>query len=128
MKKIFIISLLLLSCTIQGTAQESLSKKKIVKTTFWVNGVCEMCQARIQKAALSTKGVKLAKWHIESDQLTVIYKTKQCSLADIKQNIANVGHDCEGFRAPDEVYENLHSCCRYDRDNLPNDIKSVFSD
>ncbi len=119
MKKIIILSLIMLSYSIHGSAQEKQIKKKTITTTFWVNGKCDMCQERIQKAALATKGVKMATWSIEQDMLTVIYKTKQCSLEDIKQNIANVGHDSEGFRAEDEVYNKLHHCCKYDRDNIP---------
>ena len=115
MKKLLIISVLLLSYSIQGVAQESPSKKKIVKTSFWVNGICDMCQTRIQKAALSTKGVKMANWHIESKTLTVVYNHTKCSETDIKQHIANVGHDSEEIRATDEAYENLHSCCMYER-------------
>lgn len=115
MKNIILFSFLLLSYTFQVTAQENSNKKKIVKTTFWVNGLCDMCQNRIQKAALNTKGVKMANWHIESKTLTVVYNHTKCSETDIKQNIANVGHDSEEIRATDEAYENLHSCCLYDR-------------
>lgn len=118
MKKTIFISLLLVSFSIQVIAQENTSNKKIVKTTFWVNGQCDMCQTRIEKAALKTKGVKMATWHIESNMLSVIYNTRQCSVNDIKQNIANVGHDTKGFRAKDKVYENLHSCCKYEREPL----------
>lgn len=124
MKKLFLISLLLLSYSVQVIAQENTPQKKVLKTSFWVNGNCEMCQARIEKAALSTKGVKMANWHIESNILTVLYKTKQCSVNDIKQNIANVGHDSEGFRSADEVYNNLHGCCKYERENMPNTKKN----
>lgn len=116
MKKIILFSFLLFSFTVISLAQETTSKKKTVKTTFWVNGKCDMCQTRIQKAALSTKGVKMASWHIESKILTVIYNQKKCAEKDIKANIAAVGHDSEGFRATDEAYNNLHMCCFYERE------------
>lgn len=115
MKKIIFISLVLLSFSLKGIAQENTSHKKIVKTTFWVNGQCEMCQTRIQKAALSTRGVKMANWHIDSKMLRVVYNHPKCTINDIKQNIANVGHDSEDVKAADEIYEKLHSCCMYDR-------------
>jgi len=116
MKKTVMISLLLISYLTQGFSQEPTSTKKIVKTTFWVNGVCEMCQTRIQKAALSTKGVKMANWHIESKMLTVLYNPKKCTVTAIKQNIANVGHDSKDIKATNEAYKNLHHCCLYDRE------------
>jgi len=115
MKKLFIISLILLSYSMQGIGQEQASKKKIIKTTFWVNGVCEMCQTRIQKAALRTKGVKMANWHIESKILTVVYNHTKCSEMDIKKNIASVGHDTVALKATDEAYNKLHNCCLYER-------------
>ncbi len=115
MKKIVLVSLLILSYTVSGIAQENSPKKKIVKTSFWVNGNCEMCQTRIQKAALNTKGVKMANWHIESKMLSIVYNHTKCSINDIKQNIANVGHDSEDVRAPDEIYNKLHTCCLYER-------------
>lgn len=116
MKKIILLSFLLLSFTANSFAQETTSKKKTVKTTFWVNGQCDMCQTRIQKAALSTKGVKMASWHIESKMLTVVYNRTKCSEKDIKKSIAAVGHDSEGVRATDEAYNNLHMCCLYERE------------
>lgn len=123
MKNILII-LLLLSYSIQGIAQEKTLLKKTEKATFWVNGNCEMCQTRIQKAALTTKGVKMAKWHIESNMLTVVYKTKNCSIDDIKANIAKAGHDSQGHKATDEVYNNLHGCCQYERLEVPKSDKN----
>lgn len=116
MKKYFLFSLLVISFSLQGLSQESQTKKKNVKTTFWVNGQCDMCQARIQKVALSTKGVKMANWHIESKMLTVIYNQKKCSLNDIKNNIVAVGHDMKDVRASDDNYKNLHFCCQYERE------------
>ena len=116
MNKYILFSLLILYSITGSIAQESKSKKKIVTTTFWVNGVCEMCQTRIQKAALSTKGVKMAKWHVESKMLTVVFSQKKCSIMDIKQNIAAVGHDSKDVRATEEAYNNLHMCCFYERE------------
>ena len=34
---------------------------------------------------------------------------------EIKKKIAEVGHDSEDFKATNEAYANLHSCCKYDR-------------
>ena len=116
MKKYIIFCLLAISFSIQSFSQEDNSKKKNLKTTFWVNGQCDMCQARIQKAALSTKGVKMANWHIESEMLTVYYNQTKCSENDIKRNIAAVGHDSEDVRATDEAYNELHMCCLYERE------------
>ena len=37
------------------------------------------------------------------------------SITDVKKAIAKVGHDTEGVKATKEDYDNLHSCCQYER-------------
>ena len=54
MKKILII---LIALPLGMVAQDK--NKKSAKAQFTVHGNCEMCEKRIQKAALSIKGVKL---------------------------------------------------------------------
>lgn len=127
MKYLLIISLLVLNFSFQSVNYNANMEQlevetrieKNIKTSFWVNGVCEMCQARIQKAALKTKGVKMAKWNIETKILSVIYSDKKCSVDDIKKNLAKAGHDTVEFKATDTAYENLHGCCHYDRNDVP---------
>jgi len=113
MKKIF-YGILLLFVAISTQAQEA--KNKNAKYTFEVNGNCEQCQKRIQKAAFSVNGVKMASWNIETHEMTVIINEEKCSLLDVKKAIANVGHDTKDVKAKDEVYEKLHSCCKYERE------------
>ena len=36
-------------------------------------------------------------------------------LEDIHKAIANVGYDTDKIKAKDEVYKDLHKCCKYDR-------------
>lgn len=91
-------------------AQQSRADNAIQVT---VDGVCEMCKARIEKAALQTKGVKSAEWDVESHQLTAVFNPKRFDEAALHQNIAAVGHDTEKVTAPDEAYAQLHDCCQY---------------
>ena len=42
-----------------------------------MSGNCEMCKKRIEKAALTVKGVKTASWDIPSNVISVIYDSKQ---------------------------------------------------
>ena len=53
------------------------SQKKIVASQFMVYGNCEMCKKTIEKAALSIKGVKMAKWDIPSNQLSLIFNRRK---------------------------------------------------
>ena len=84
--------------------------------TFRVEGNCGMCEKRIEKAA-HIHGVESADWDIKSKEITVQYESKKTTLAKIQQAIANVGHDTPLFKAPDDVYEKLHQCCLYERDD-----------
>lgn len=93
------------------------AQNKNAKVTFEVNGICEMCKERIELATLKTKGVKYANWVIETHQLTIIMDERKVELETIQQNIANVGHDTELIKATDDAYNNLHGCCKYDREN-----------
>ena len=47
--------------------------------------------------------------------LHVNYNSKKVNLSEIKQAIANAGYDTETIKASDEKYNNLHYCCKYDR-------------
>ncbi|RIV46057.1 heavy-metal-associated domain-containing protein [Flagellimonas pelagia] len=91
-----------------GNAQE---KNKSVN--FEVKGNCGMCKSRIEKAAIKIKGVKFASWSPETKEFQAIIDERKCTIKDIQQRIAEVGHDSEGFTAPQEVYDSLPECCKY---------------
>ena len=102
--------------TILGfSAQAQEKKNKNAKFTIEVNGNCEQCKKRIEKAAYTVTGVKSAVWDIESHQLSLIINEEKTTVLDVKKAIAKVGHDTEDVKTTQEIYENLHSCCKYDR-------------
>ena len=74
-----------------------------------------MCEKKIEAAALNLKGVKKAVWDIDLLLLHVNYNSKKVNLSEIKQAIANAGYDTETIKTSDEKYNNLHYCCKYDR-------------
>jgi periplasmic mercuric ion binding protein len=111
--KNLLLGMMLLFVTFSTQAQDK--KNKNAKYVFEVNGNCEQCQKRIQKAAYSVNGVKSANWDIESHQLSVIINEEKCSILDVKKAIAKVGHDTDEVKATNEDYERLHSCCLYER-------------
>jgi copper chaperone CopZ len=112
--KNILITILLLLIAFSTQAQEK--KNKNAKFTIEVNGNCDMCKKRIEKAAFETKGVKSAVWDIETHQLNLILNEEKCSLLAVEQNIAKQGHDTNNVKATDADYDNLHGCCRYERD------------
>lgn len=111
--KNIIFGMLLLVVTLSAKAQDK--KSKNAKYNIEVNGNCEQCKKRIEKAAFAVSGVKSAEWHIDDHMLHLIINEEKCSLLDVKKAIAKAGHDTEEVKATDEVYENLHHCCKYER-------------
>lgn len=108
--------MMLLVVTLSIQAQEV--KNKNAKHTIFVNGNCEQCQNRIQKAAFSVKGVKSANWNMETHQMVLTINEEKTSIVVVKKAIAKVGHDTDDLKATQEDYDNLHSCCKYDREVL----------
>jgi mercuric ion binding protein len=105
--------MILLFVTLSTQAQDK--KNKNAKYDIEVNGNCEMCKKRIEKAAYSVKGVKSADWHIDDHTLHLILNEEKASVLDVKKAIAKVGHDTDEVKANSEEYEKLHGCCQYER-------------
>ena len=105
--------ILMLMIGFSTLAQEK--KNKNAKYSVEVNGNCEMCQKRIQKAAMSVAGVKTASWNVASQQLNLILNEEKCSMSDVEKAVAKAGHDTKNVKATDEVYNSLHGCCQYER-------------
>ncbi|TXF76125.1 TonB-dependent receptor domain-containing protein [Chryseobacterium sp.] len=91
---------------------------------FFVMGNCGSCKARIEKAAKEA-GAASADWDAETQTVILDFDPKKTSADAVLKKIAEVGHDNEKYRAPDEVYKNLPDCCLYDRE-LPLGVKSAL--
>ena len=101
--------LLLFTFLVTGLLATAQKKAEIA---FQVSGVCGMCEDRIERA-LDVPGIIMADWNVESKKLTIAYKTKKISEKAIHQLVADAGHDTDQIKATDEVYANIHSCCKY---------------
>ncbi|WP_233589189.1 heavy-metal-associated domain-containing protein [Gynurincola endophyticus] len=88
------------------------AQKKTTAVKVWGN--CGMCKAKIDKAAIEA-GADKADWNTETKMLNVVYNEKKTDIKKIQKAIAGVGYDNEAFTASNEVYEKLHSCCKYER-------------
>jgi len=89
------------------------SQEKNKKLTMEVDGRCDMCKMRIEKAALGVKGVKYAFWDIPSHQLSLIIDERKTNPMTIKTALVQVGHDTKELKATQEAYNSVHPCCRY---------------
>ena len=107
---IVILSFLMLS--VFGFAQD-----KNKKIAFEVDGKCEMCKMRIEKAVLGVNGVKFADWNIPTHELSLIIDERKTNSMEIKMALAEVGHDTKELKAKQEVYDKIHPCCKYREDD-----------
>ncbi|NPD84621.1 ATPase [Lentimicrobium sp. L6] len=87
----------------------------VTKEKFKVYGNCGMCEKTIEKAVKNVDGVKKANWNQKTKMMEITFDAEKTNIEAIHQAIADVGYDTENATAKDEVYEALHSCCKYDR-------------
>jgi cation transport ATPase len=97
------------------------AQNKNAKATLEVDGVCGMCKARIEKAAIKTKGVKSALWNVETHKLSLIFNNEKTTVEAIVKNITAAGHDTKELKATDEAYNSVHPCCKYRDDDVKKD-------
>jgi copper chaperone CopZ len=93
------------------TAQIKNTKTETVK----IFGNCGMCETNIEKAGSLNK-MAMVDWNKDSKMATITYDSKKTNSDEILKRIALAGYDSEKFSAPDNVYDNLHGCCQYDRE------------
>lgn len=95
------------------------AQNKNAKVLLEVDGVCNSCKVRIEKASRSVKGVKMAKWDVVTHQLSLIIDERKTSVAQVQEAIAKSGHDnwlpnsTEKVVAKEEDYQGVSACCKY---------------
>ncbi|MGB1090260.1 MAG: heavy-metal-associated domain-containing protein [Schleiferiaceae bacterium] len=91
MKSLF-ISIALCSAMALG------AQSKFTETTIEVDGLCGMCEERIENAAY-LPGVKKADWDRETHQLTLAFRNDKISQEEIIASINEAGHDVKDHLA-----------------------------
>jgi periplasmic mercuric ion binding protein len=105
-KKIFFIAIaVILSADVSA-------QNKTEEVTFWVAGVCGMCEKTIENA-LDVKGIIAADYNLESHQIKVVYRPAKITVEKMHQLINAVGYDTEKSSATEEQYSKVHGCCKY---------------
>ena len=79
MKLNFYITLFVLFVTANSISQ---TKSEFI----FVDGVCGMCEKRIESNCLATKGIKLADWNKENRMLKLIYNEKNFARRNTQKN------------------------------------------
>ena len=111
MKTLKILSIALICCSV-ATASFAQTKTE----TFKVSGNCGMCETKIEKAA-KTAGATYAEWNKDTKIITVKYNSSSSNLAKIQKSIAQAGYDNAGAKTTNDVYNKLHACCQYERED-----------
>lgn len=109
-----VMAVAILSAGLLAQAQDHKTTATQKTETIKVWGNCNMCKARIEKAA-KVEGVARAEWNRDTKILTLVYIPSAVSSDAIQRRIAAVGHDTEKFSADDQVYNSLDACCHYER-------------
>lgn len=89
--------------------------KNATTETVKIYGNCGMCEKTIENAGTSKK-IASVDWDKNTKMATLTFDAKKTSKDEILKKIALAGYDSDSFLAPDDVYNNLHGCCQYDRE------------
>ncbi len=109
-------SLLLVIAVALLSASVSHAQIKNAKTeTIKVYGNCGMCKTTIEKAG-SKKKLYKTNWNEDTKMASITYDSKKSSADEALKSIALSGYDNVNYLAPDDAYNKLHGCCKYDRE------------
>ena len=109
-----IVLLAAIGVTVSAQAHDHQKMASTKTETFKVWGNCDMCKARIEKA-VKEEGATGADWSTKTKILTVTFDPAKASIDSFSKKLASVGHDTEKYKANDEAYNALDTCCKYDR-------------
>jgi copper chaperone CopZ len=99
--------------------------KNATTETVKIYGNCGMCEKTIEKAGNLTK-VATVDWNKETMMATLTYDATKTNQDEILKRIALAGYDSDKFLAPDDVYENLHGCCKYERSSVATSVGEMI--
>ena len=102
----FVLLFVLMSFT------EGDKKTMKITTTFWVASVCGECESIIEKA-MDVKGVVAADYVMETQKLTVTYKSNKITEDQLHVLLNEAGYDTEKSKCTEEQYLRTPGCCRY---------------
>ena len=122
MKSVSILVLVGVFTFVNTNAQ--IRNSKTIQTNIYGN--CKMCKTRIEEAGNINNTVRV-EWNPDNKIANITYDSVKTNLPEIERRIALAGHDSDDFLAPDQVYDALPSCCRYDRINKVKSINQSLS-
>lgn len=110
MKNIYIFLILISGFGLMPTQAQSQVTPKTIE--FNVQGNCEMCKSRIEKAAKSVNGVMAATWDLNTKKIKVVFNSQKSSEDQIHQAISKMGYKTSKLTADVDGYLALPNCCQ----------------
>ncbi len=83
-----------------------------VHSHVFVDGICGMCQDRIEAVANNFKNVLSAFWDVE-ERILHLDHTSKLNIKSLQRALAREGHDTDLLKASGFAYNELHECCKY---------------
>lgn len=112
MKYLIHSSLLLLAFLSFTACDAQIQHAKTIQTTVY--GDCGMCEKTIKKAAF-VKGEAQATWDMDTKIAIFTFDSTRTNVDAILARIAAAGYDSDKYTAADTTYNNLPTCCQYER-------------
>lgn len=103
---------IIMNLNIQAQDKKQQNESVLKTSSFKVEGNCNTCKSRIEKAA-KIEGVSKAEWNKDTKMLTLVYMPAKVASDDVLKKIAAAGHDNEKFKANEKAYKSLPDCCKY---------------
>ena len=107
MRKLIIILFSIL--TVNAWAQKE--TVNILTSASCFEGAC--CKERIEEEMQFTRGVTAVDLDIESQVLTVTFKTKKTDADKLRKAISLIGYNADDVKASKKAHDNLPSCCQH---------------
>ena len=106
---------LITACAALAFTNASAQQIKNAQTaTVQITGNCGMCEKTIEKAG-SARGEASVDWDMDRNTASITFDSTRTDLDAILKRIAHAGYDNERYLAPQEAYDGLHGCCKYER-------------
>lgn len=80
--------------------------------TFKTSANCGDCKERIEAKLNYTKGIVFSELDVPTKMLTIKWKLKKISEAEIKQIVSNIGYDIDDIPANPINQSKLPACCQ----------------
>lgn len=104
-----------MSCILTTISMVGYSQKAAMQIdTVGIKGSCEMCKARIENAGSMKKNGKV-NWDLKTQKAILKYNPSNTTQEEMLKKIALAGYDNDMFLAPDDAYNKLPGCCKYER-------------